>query len=200
MANSVWGGISCAARNARGPTMPLQAAMTSTLPFTNMTFNPAELNAVDGVAGVVCLCSILVGWISDLQLWRYMQLPPSEKPIVLETGLWKYSRHPNHFGEQMWWIGLLLFGFASGAPLDLVWPICLGVCFNHPLDTFVTLRLIEKRMLRREERREAYRGYMQRTSLLIPLPQCASPKHSAGKLDVTHGDSGDTGLLSHDSR
>ena len=54
--------------------------------------------------------------------------------------------------------------------------------------------------LRREERREAYRGYMQRTSLLIPLPQCASPKHSAGKLDVTHGDSGDTGLLSHDSR
>ena len=42
------------------------------------------------------------------------------------AGLWRYSRHPNHVGEQLWWWGLALFGVsASGA----LWPL-LGTAFN----------------------------------------------------------------------
>jgi len=100
------------------------------------------------------------------------------KPLLLETGLWKYSRHPNHFGEQIWWVGLLLFGVAASAEsnngifsITTWWPIAFGVCFNHPLDTFVTLKLIEDRMLRRPERAEIYKKYQERTSLILPLPQ-----------------------------
>jgi len=50
------------------------------------------------------------------------------------------------------------------------WPIAFGVLFNHPLDTFVTLPLIEHRMLRRPERVKVYKEYQARTSLLFPLP------------------------------
>ena len=57
------------------------------------------------------------------------------------------------------------------------WFIVFGVAFNHPLDTFVTLPLIEGRMLRRKERVAAYRAYQQRTSLLVPL----SPQRSDEK-------------------
>ncbi len=152
-----------------GLTMPLQAAMTSTLPFMPAADvpAPAPFNWLDGLACAGCLAGIVIGACSDNQLWRYMQLPPEEKPIVLDTGLWRYSRHPNHFGEQTWWIFLLLLGCASGAS---VWPICFGVCFNHPLDTFVTLGLIEKRMLRREARRVPFAEYQRCTSLIVPWP------------------------------
>ena len=141
-----------------GLTMPLQPAM--------MDDNHA-INVLDVLAIGICLAGIVFGALSDNQLWDYMQLEKSKKPIVLDTGLWRYSRHPNHFGEQAWWCGILCLGVAAGAGF---WPICFGVLFNHPLDGLVTLQLIEQRMLRRPERNEQFRAYQRRTSLLVPMP------------------------------
>lgn len=40
-----------------------------------------------------------------------------QKPVlILDTGLFKYSRHPNYFGEQLWWWGLSGFAFSVGQP------------------------------------------------------------------------------------
>ena len=52
-----------------------------------------------------------------------------------------------------------------------LWPICFGVLFNHSLDIFATLPLIEGRMLRKAERAEPFREYQRRTSLLVPMPR-----------------------------
>lgn len=172
-----------------GLTMPLQLAMR----YGNGGGDGGDdLNILDLIATLVCLAGITIGFFADNQLWAYMNTP--NKPLVLETGLWRYSRHPNHFGEQTWWIGLLLLGVAgvgttaatatatpqvgvsSFADLwSLVvaagpywWAISFGVCFNHPLDTLVTLPLIEGRMLRREARAPLFRQYMAKTSLVVP--------------------------------
>ena len=149
-----------------GLTLPLSQAMLS---------GGSPLNWIDGVALLLCVSGIAIGFIADNQLHAYMSTP--NKPLLFETGLWKYSRHPNHFGEQTWWMGLLLFGVAASAKsnggllsLATWWPIAFGVLFNHPLDTFVTLPLIEHRMLRRPERVKVYKEYQARTSLLFPLP------------------------------
>merc|ERR1711988_1012070 len=82
------------------------------------------------------------------QLHAYMNM--KDKPLLFETGLWKYSRHPNHFGEQTWWIGLLCFAVAAAGGVgnfaacgSYCWAVALGVVYNHPLDTLVTLPLIE---------------------------------------------------------
>eukprot|EP00295_Goniomonas_pacifica_P030507 CAMPEP_0175968338 /NCGR_PEP_ID=MMETSP0108-20121206/39829_1 /TAXON_ID=195067 ORGANISM="Goniomonas pacifica, Strain CCMP1869" /NCGR_SAMPLE_ID=MMETSP0108 /ASSEMBLY_ACC=CAM_ASM_000204 /LENGTH=126 /DNA_ID=CAMNT_0017296955 /DNA_START=16 /DNA_END=395 /DNA_ORIENTATION=- len=69
------------------------------------------LNVLDVVATVVCLTAIILAEVADTQLRRYMA--QKNKPLVLDTGLWRYSRHPNHFGEQLWWVGLLLFAVAA---------------------------------------------------------------------------------------
>jgi len=71
-------------------------------------------------------------------------------------------------GEQTWWLGLLVFGVAA---MGAWWPICFGVLYNHPLDTFVTLPLIEERMMRRPERAALFQEYQARTSLIVPLPR-----------------------------
>ena len=150
-----------------GLSMPLSEAMKSSgSPFGGW---------MDIIATLLCCCGIIVGFIADNQLYAYMNL--KNKPLLLETGLWKFSRHPNHFGEQTWWLGLLLFGISSSMSgemnewsLTSFWPICFGVCFNHPLDTFITLPMIEKRMLHRPERAEIYKDYQKRTSLIVPYP------------------------------
>ena len=78
-------------------------------------------------------------------------------------------------GEQSWWLGVLCFAVSSsGGIASFVscgakcWAVAFGVCFNHPLDTFVTLPLIEGRMLCKPERVALFRAYQQRTSLLVP--------------------------------
>lgn len=73
-----------------GLTMPLQATMAA---------DGAPLNYLDAIAGVFCVTGIVIGFFADNQLWAYMNTP--NKPMILETGLWRYSRHPNHFGEQV---------------------------------------------------------------------------------------------------
>ena len=81
----------------------------------------------DFLAASLCATGICVGFFADNQLYEYMNLP--KKPILLETGLWRYSRHPNHFGEQTWWIGLLCFAVAAaGGPADFAASGMQGVC------------------------------------------------------------------------
>jgi len=151
-----------------GLTMPLQPAMAAT---------GAPLNAYDLLAFALCVTGICVGFVADNQLHAYMGLGPA-KPILLETGLWRYSRHPNHFGEQTWWIGILTFSVAAAGGVGGLascgaqcCAVAFGVCFNHPLDTFVTLPLIEGRMASRPSRAAAFREYQQRTSLIFPWPR-----------------------------
>ena len=69
-----------------------------------------------GLLDVLGVCCCLIGiwfaFIADNQLFSYMMT--KNRPIILDTGLWKFSRHPNHFGEQLWWFGLALLGSSCG--------------------------------------------------------------------------------------
>ncbi len=76
--------------------------------------------------------------------------------------MWRYSRHPNYFGEQLWWWSLGLFAANVGQPWALA-----GTAFNSACMVGVT-RLTEARMLARPERAALYRGYQGRTSVWVP--------------------------------
>jgi steroid 5-alpha reductase family enzyme len=69
----------------------------------------------------------------------------------MAKGLWAYSRHPNYFGEVMFWWGLFLFGLA--ADLGYWWTI-IGPILITFLFAFISIPLMEKRSL---ERRPGYR-------------------------------------------
>lgn len=100
--------------------------------------------------------------IADHQLAQYLKL--KDRPKVLKTGLWKYSRHPNYYGEivQWWGIGIIALQVNYGW-LGLIGPLTLTL-----LIVFVSgIPPIEKRRAKDPE----YRRYMQRTSPLIPWKQ-----------------------------
>lgn len=126
------------------------------------------MNIWDLVAAGVCLCGIVIAYFADTQLHNFVtrntKLKELGKPVVpnLDRGLWQYSRHPNYFGEQLWWWGLVVFAWNLGHGWTFVGSLINSMCL-----AYVTV-LVEQRMLKQEYRAEAYRLYQKTTSVWVP--------------------------------
>ncbi|CAN1157017.1 Uncharacterized protein C594.04c [Linum perenne] len=142
--------------------------MGITLPMYVIHSVDKPLTVVDFVAVAICLTGIVIAYFSDTQLHEFVtrneKLSEVGKPKVanLDTGMWGYSRHPNYFGEQLWWWGLALFAWNLGHGWAFVGAMVNSLCLGY-----VTV-LVERRMLEQEYRREAYRLYQKTTSVWIP--------------------------------
>ena len=155
------------------------------LPLYSVRFgaeSSREFGVLDAVATVMCVSGILIATISDNQLRNYVlenaRRRAAGEPVVpvLEQGLWRYSRHPNYFGEQLWWWSLSLFSIQCGQP----WAIA-GTAFNS-LILYIVTDLTENKMLEEwdAQRADLFRGYKKRTSrcLLLPPKKDKIPKIS----------------------
>ncbi len=122
----------------------------------------APLGPLDVVAVALFTVGFAFESIGDLQLARFLADPENEGR-VMDRGLWRYTRHPNYFGDALAWWGIATFAFATGA-----W----WTAFAPALMTFLLLRvsgvvLLEKSMAKR---RPAYEAYVRRTSAFVPWP------------------------------
>ncbi|GBG68602.1 hypothetical protein CBR_g3145 [Chara braunii] len=132
-------------------------------------FSSAEpLNLLDIAAAIACVIGVTIAYIADAQLHEFMKANDRRRAakmrmrLVLNSGLWYYSRHPNYFGEQLFWLGMSAFGCAIGKS----W-VAVGVTMNSLCMACVTA-MVEKRMLRDKRRADAYRRYQRMTSVWIP--------------------------------
>jgi len=64
--------------------------------------------------------------VADAQLARF-RADPASPGTVLDTGLWRYSRHPNYFGDALLWWGFGLVALSTGAWMALVGPAIMTV-------------------------------------------------------------------------
>jgi len=105
--------------------------------------------------------------VGDAQLSRFLA-DPGNRGKVMESGLWRYTRHPNYFGDALVWWGLGLIGAASGA-----WWCLLGPA----LMTFLLVRVSGVSLLEKDiaGRRPEYVAYVRRTSSFLPLPPARDP-------------------------
>jgi steroid 5-alpha reductase family enzyme len=126
---------------------------------------PSPLGAPDYAAVALWLTGLFFEAIGDEQLAEFKR-NPSNRDRVLDQGLWRFSRHPNYFGELCIWWAFWLFAFAAGAWWSIVAPL---------LATYLLIRLSGIPLAEHgiEERRPGYREYARRTSPLIPWP----PRH-----------------------
>jgi steroid 5-alpha reductase family enzyme len=120
----------------------------------------APLGPLDAVATLIWLCGFLFEAIGDAQLEAFKR-DPSNRGKVNDRGLWRYTRHPNYFGDALLWWGFGLFGVAVGA-----WPLLLAPAAM----TFLLLRVSGVALLEKDiaERRPAYCAYIKQTSSFIP--------------------------------
>jgi len=102
----------------------------------------------------------------------------SNKGKVCDTGLWRWSRHPNYFFEWLHWFAYVLIGIGS----PYWWVTVAGVLVMYVFLTKVTgIPWTEQQSLR--SRGDAYRRYQQSTSEFFPLPPRARVVHAAGNPD-----------------
>ncbi len=116
-----------------------------------------------GITGVfVWLIGFLFETIGDHQLRLHLS-DPANRGKLLTSGLWRYTRHPNYFGEAMQWWGISVI--ALSVPfgwLTIVAPLTITI-----LLLFVSgVPLTEKRF----EGRPGWGAYKKRTSVFFPLP------------------------------
>ena len=132
--------------------------------YVALSAGSRPFGVLDGVAAVVTATAIWIEARADKELHRFVASGRS-RGAVLSSGLWAYSRHPNYFGEILFWWGLLLFALAA-SPSHL-W-VVIGPVAITTLFAFVSIPLIEKRMLHR--RGPAHAERVKRVSALIPWP------------------------------
>ncbi len=145
--------------------MPTVTVFLGCLPVYVVVTSPgAGFGILDVIALGVTAGAILIESISDRQLRHFIASKPPDK-AMMNRGLWAFSRHPNYFGEVLFWWGLFLFGLAA-APTALAWiwlgPICMTALFLG-----ISVPMMDRRMLRR---RPTYADQMRRVSGLIPWP------------------------------
>ena len=159
------------------PQMFLVYIIGSASLFANSVVDLAELD----IAGIIMLAFGGFVWlqgfffetVGDIQLMNFRK-NPENKGKTLNTGLWKYSRHPNYWGETTQWWGIFLIAIPM-AFLDLsnIAQIIVGIAtiLGPILLTFLLLKFSGIPTLEKEgilKGREGYEEYLESTSAFIP--------------------------------
>jgi steroid 5-alpha reductase family enzyme len=135
-------------------SLPVQVAM----------YERASLSFVSWLGVAVWAVGFAFETVGDCQLRRF-RAAASNAGWVLDRGLWRYTRHPNYFGDSVVWFGLWLLACSHWLGLVLV---VSPVYMTNMLVRHTGKRLLEKHMAR--SKGAAYADYVSRTSGFFPWP------------------------------
>ena len=131
------------------------------LPVQAAQYNPAPLSPWVAVGVAVWAVGLAFEAAGDAQLIRF-QADPANRGKVLDTGLWRYTRHPNYFGEALLWWGFGLIGVATGGVPGLIGPAILTFLLIYVSG----VALLESTLIEKA----GYIQYVGRTPAFLPLP------------------------------
>jgi steroid 5-alpha reductase family enzyme len=130
------------------------------------------LNWLDDLGIVLTALGIGFEAVSDWQMSRF-RADPANRGQVMDRGLWRYTRHPNYFGESCVWWGLWLMALAAGG-VGAAWSVISPVLMTGLLLKVSGVSLLERDII---QRRPQYRDYIERTSAFVP----SLPRHTRAR-------------------
>ena len=143
--------------------MPLLWLVCLPVQLGQVSAEPAELGALGMVGVGLALFGLAFETLADWQLLRFKK-NPANAGQVLDKGLWRYTRHPNYFGDACVWWGLWLVAAETQLGLfAVIGPIYLV----YTLTRWSGMPTVEGRMKRRKP---DYEDYVRRTSPFVPWP------------------------------
>ena len=117
------------------------------------------LNILDAVAALLSVIAVIIQIISDQQMYNFRNNMTESK--TMQTGLWFYSRHPNYFGEILFWFSLFVFSIASN--ISFAW-LLIGCIVMYALIAIASVSMMDKRSL---NRRPDFKDYMDSTPAIL---------------------------------
>ena len=141
------------------------------IPFLLAARNPApSLHPLEITAALLWLVALFGETLADAQLAAFKRAP-ANRGRVCDSGLWRWSRHPNYFFEWLIWVAFALFALAS--PWGWIALYCPALMLFFLLKV-TGVKYTEDQLLR--SKGESYRRYQERTSTFVPWP----PKAETG--------------------
>ncbi|HSX05451.1 MAG TPA: DUF1295 domain-containing protein [Candidatus Saccharimonadales bacterium] len=134
------------------------------LSAANRTSHPGPLSYI-GIA--IWLIGFTVEATADGQKYRFKQNPHNKDRWIAE-GIWRYSRHPNYFGEITIWIGIYVTVFGSLSALERVVGLASPLAITISLLFISGVPILEKSADAKWGKDKGYQAYKRRTSLVVP--------------------------------
>lgn len=143
----------------------LQAALVwlVSLPVQAAYYISGPMSVLAAVGTALWLVGLVFEGVGDWQLARF-KADPSHRGLVMDRGLWSWTRHPNYFGDFCVWWGLFLItcDAPAAAAATVVAPLVMSLLLTHGSGK----ALLERHMAERP----GYAAYRRRTSGFFPLP------------------------------
>jgi steroid 5-alpha reductase family enzyme len=138
-------------------------AWVISLPLAGGIGSGTPLGPLDWVGVALWAVGMVFEAGGDWQLARF-KADPANAGRVMDRGLWRYTRHPNYFGDFCVWWGFFLVALSGGAWWSIVGPLIMS---------FLLLRFSGVTLLEKDigERRPAYADYIRRTNAFFPGPR-----------------------------
>jgi len=132
------------------------------LPVLFINFNKSIFSVIDALGVLIWIIGFTFESVGDYQLKKFKE-NPQNKGKLITTGLWKYSRHPNYFGEVTQWWGIWVMSlFSPYWYLSIIGPITITFLITKVSG----IPMLEKKMAENPD----FLEYKRKTSVFIPLP------------------------------
>ena len=136
-------------------------------PFSQVIINTQSFSVLQGLGLFFMAFGLVYEWVADQQLKNYLRrysTDDNEKPGVLAEGLWKFSRHPNYFGDWTFWLGATIIAISAGGLW--VWLAAFNLFVIYWLLTHFTGVARAEQTL--PIRRPGYKRYTETTPAFFP--------------------------------
>jgi steroid 5-alpha reductase family enzyme len=132
-------------------------------PLASAVDSASPLSPLDVLGTAIALFGLVFEALADAQLARF-KANPANAGRVMDRGLWRYTRHPNYFGEFCLWWGWYAIALGAGGWWTMFSPVMM---------TLLLLKVSGVVLLEKDigERRPAYRDYAARTNAFFPGPR-----------------------------
>ena len=143
------------------PTLQVNLSLLPTYYALSISTNTSNIWLY--LASLFTFIAVILELISDNQLWKFKK-DNSNINKFIDTGLWKFSRHPNYLGEVLFWWGIffMLLSVDNSYWFLFICPLSMNLMFS-----LITCSMMDKRSL---EKREGFKEYMSKTNQLIIWP------------------------------
>ena len=144
------------------PTLVVFTCMLSVFEFMKTSPN-VVINLSSVIAIIIILVAIVIEAVADHQMHKFLKTRQNNE--LINVGLWKRSRHPNYFGEILFWWGIYLLMLSLN---DKMWVLFLGPMLNTLMFVFISVPLAEKRQIKKNP---AYLEYKKTTNTFLLFPK-----------------------------
>jgi steroid 5-alpha reductase family enzyme len=149
---------------------PLQFLVCLPVQLGQVHAEPRSLGPLALAGATLSLIGLVFESVGDWQLARF-KADPANRGRVMDRGLWRYTRHPNYFGDACMWWGLWLIAAETGPGL---WALPGPLFLTFTLVRWSGVPMLEGRLT---QTRPGYADYVRRTSGFLPWPpKAAAPQ------------------------